>query len=53
MREKKVVKVESYIVKPVLTGVTKKKVALEDRKPLNKGSIHMKCSMTGLENVTV
>ena len=40
-----------YTVKPVLRGHLWdiEKVALSDRWPLKRGSIHMKCSLTGLE----
>ena len=41
-------------VKPVLKGHIwdKVKMALYDRGPLRRGSIHMKFTMTGQENVT-
>ena len=40
-----------YTVKPALRGhlQDKEKVALWDRWPLNRGSVHMKFSMTGQE----
>ena len=42
---------KSNIVKPVLRGHLwdKEKVALYDRWPLKRASIHMKCSMIGQE----
>ena len=42
---------KTYTVKPVLRGHPwdKEKVALLDRWPLKRGSIHMKFSMTGQE----
>jgi hypothetical protein len=41
-------------VKPVLRGHLwdKENVALQDRWPLKRGSIHMKCSMMGPKNMT-
>ena len=40
-----------YTVKPVLRGHhwNREQVAFQDRWPLKRGSIHMKCSMTGQE----
>ena len=40
-----------YTVKPVLSGHLwdKEKVALYDRWTFKRGSIHLKCSMTGQE----
>jgi hypothetical protein len=40
-----------HSVKPVLRGHTwdNEEVALQDRWPLKRGSIHMKCSMNGQE----
>jgi len=47
-----VYKITFKVVKPVLRGHLwdKDKVALWDRWPLKRGSIHMKCSMTRQEN---
>ena len=44
----------SHTVKPVLRGhlQDKENVALLNRCPLKRGSIHMKFTMTGQENVT-
>ena len=44
-----------YTVKPILRGQQwdKEKVVFYDRWPFKRGSIHMKCSMTGQEKVDI